>query len=140
MNRNEFTGNDEQLKSILQKAGMEEPSADFTDRLMAKIQAAPIRPFVYQPVISRKGWLLSIIAFTTICFLITLSPAEPGSAIPGFTPYMQGFLFLMSQSVSGLLGKISSLSSFTTVALVIACGWFLYAADKIIRKMMLTKS
>jgi len=139
MKEKDFTGKDDYTKNLLQKAGLETPSADFTARLMEKIQAAPASHVNYTPVISIKGWLLTAVIFTVICLVVIFTPTTPGSSLPGIANYVEGFRFIFSGYSTGFLDKIYSLSSLSVLAWVVASGWLLYGADKLIRKFMVAK-
>ena len=66
---------DKLAHQLLNEAGLENPSADFFSNVMDKIEAQKAsQPVVFQPLISKKAWLL-IISFTIVAItLLTIYP------------------------------------------------------------------
>lgn len=64
--------NEKALFTLLKKHALDLPSVDFTDKVMDKIEVKNSSAFVYEPVISKKVWLLiagmliSIVVFSFV--------------------------------------------------------------------------
>jgi len=125
---------DDLTRRLISKAGMEEPSADFTSALMKRIDSLPARaPFVYRPVITARGWLYTVFAFVVLCLAAAFIPST-GKA-PAFANYLDSFLSLSKNSSAVISSLMPDLSSLTIVAAVIISAWILLAADSFLRNM-----
>jgi hypothetical protein len=60
---NELFKNDDEILGLVRKKGLLKPSPDFTSRVMQNIGEAAINPVSYQPLLSRKAWILIISGF-----------------------------------------------------------------------------
>ena len=89
---NEFTEKDPFLQNLLKKSAMEEPSADFTVKLMQKINAASIEQSiaVKESFLSRNSLYLSLTA--ALISIISLYFVSP-----------QYFTFISTQNILNLL-------------------------------------
>lgn len=108
-----FNKEDELMKKILKEAGSKQPSADFRNNIMMKIQAQqqPISP--YESLISKTGWIaISAIFVLSILGLVMLNMNEPFSIFNGFKiPTIQFKIPQLNLSQYMLYG-IASLSLF----------------------------
>jgi hypothetical protein len=95
------------VKDILKKSTVEEPSGDFTDIVMRKVeQAKPAWSSAFQPIISRKAWVLIGISTVLVMALVIFAGMfipEKGTGkfllstdfehcIPYFNMYLNNFL------------------------------------------------
>jgi hypothetical protein len=66
---------DKLAHQLINEAGLENPSSDFFSKVMDKIEAKKVSQLiVFQPLISKKAWLL-IISFTIVVItLLTIYP------------------------------------------------------------------
>ena len=125
-------GEDEITRNLIKKAGIQEPSWDFTSRVMNSILTAKTSEvFKYKPVISNRGWIGIFISVTLFSLVLAYLPGSSNSAPTILSPYLSVF-----DSISGkILPKISfdfnALQGFTGA---LAAGWLLFAIDKILRK------
>lgn len=74
---------DKLIRSLINKAGKEMPSDDFTAKLMKKIEVSPA-PVVYQPVISTRTWIIIGLAIASLFGYIGFS-----SSLEQSTPYFE---------------------------------------------------
>jgi hypothetical protein len=66
---------DKLTHQLINEAGLENPSANFFSKVMDKIEVKKVsQPIVFQPLISKKAWML-IISFTIVVIaLLTIYP------------------------------------------------------------------
>tara|TARA_B100000809_G_scaffold234129_1_gene251364 strand:- start:8415 stop:8795 length:381 start_codon:yes stop_codon:yes gene_type:complete len=66
---------DKLVHQLINEAGLENPSSDFFNKVMDKIEAQKVsQPIIFEPLISKKTWLL-IISFTIVVItLLTIYP------------------------------------------------------------------
>jgi hypothetical protein len=74
---------DKQFGELMKDMKLESPSSDFTFMVMSRVYAeAAVKPKPilqnYQPVISKRTWIILIVAFVALMVYITLS-AQPSS-------------------------------------------------------------
>ena len=115
---------DKQFKELIAGVSIDSPSKDFSLKVMQQIQAEAVaqkRSLLadYQPVISRKVWIILIAAFILLLVYITVSGQkttqvqEPGlwSAISDSLPKMntKGVSNLW-QTVTGLFTSVPSIA------------------------------
>ena len=69
---------DKYIKSLLDEGGMEEPSSRFTDNIIDAIKAqSESSAFSYQPVISRRAWLvIAFIGLALFFYMIFINPTN----------------------------------------------------------------
>jgi hypothetical protein len=118
---------DKQFGELMRETKIEAPSSNFTLNVMNRIHAeAAIRQKhllqEYQPVISRKTWIIMGVAF--VLFLIYITVAGQGSDQPNSTGTLSAFteklLQFNASGSAGLLGSISKVfASVPMVAYVI---------------------
>ena len=64
---------DKLTHQLINEAGLEKPSADFFNNVMDKIEKQNVsKPIVFQPLISKKIWLLlfAITVFAVVIFIV----------------------------------------------------------------------
>lgn len=74
---------DKQFEEMMKGMKMESPSSDFTFKVMSRLQAEAAvqrKPILqdYQPVISKRTWIILIVAF--LLFLIYITVSGQGAA------------------------------------------------------------
>ena len=125
---------DIQTKSLLQNGGIEHVSADFTDKVMSKINMAQ-KPLLasYTPVINKKGWFLisSFMSLIIIVFIITSSMSTKSGNVDT-SKYFDVFASFMN-SISDYTSQI--FSSFSIYAIFIPLLLlFFFFLDKLLQK------
>ncbi len=86
-----MTENDKKIKELL-KGHFDEskPSLDFTNNIMDKIAAQELlaehTEFEYEPVISKKGWILIAASFLVIAFLGLTGSKETQFNVTDYIP------------------------------------------------------
>jgi hypothetical protein len=127
---------DDLTRRIVQKAGAEEPSFNFTSSVMQKILAGSALPLsIYKPVISKKAWIVICLILVAGSLLFSFSTSSPAPAENIFTRYLTPAENVLNSSSSGILEKLSSLNSFSWIAAAFVAGWVLLGADKLLRKV-----
>lgn len=87
---------DKQFEGLIKEISIDSPSKDFTLKVMNRIQAEATvqhRPALqnYQPVISRKAWLIIGLAFCALLIYITVSGSDTATeSTPGFWSKLLG--------------------------------------------------
>lgn len=77
----EKTNMDPVIRSLFEEAGREQPSPQFSDRVMHQIHEKSMKSvFIYKPVISRNAWIL--MAFCAIAIIVYLLTGSTGEAQP----------------------------------------------------------
>jgi hypothetical protein len=118
---------DKQFEQMMKGIQIDSPSSDFTFSVMSRIQAeaAVQRKSVlqnYQPVISKRTWIILIVAFVLLLIFITVSgqDAAPASNI-GFWSTISGKIgALNNQEGSSILKRGTGLfTSIPTTAYLI---------------------
>lgn len=126
---------DARTKKIMQQAGLEQPSFDFTQKIMGKI-LLPATPeaFIYKPVISKTGWFISVAALAAVLTAIVfITPSSPSAGM--LSNYIATTKTGLSNVTDNLFSSFSILNSFSWMVVVIIAGWLLFAADKYFRKL-----
>jgi len=100
---------DKQFEQMMKGIRIDSPSPDFALKVMSRIQAEAAvqkRPILadYQPVISKRTWIILIAAFVLLLIYITVSAKETGT-VSG-----PGFWSTISDSLNQI--KINEVSSF----------------------------
>ncbi len=104
--KNNKTNIDPVIKSLLEEAGTEQPSSQFSDKIMHQIHEKSMKSaFVYTPVIGRKAWILmALFAISLVVYLLTAYAGE----VQPVESY--GYDFHIDTTVfSSLLAKFTSL-------------------------------
>lgn len=68
------------IKSMFEEAGVENPSAGFTDNIIKKIETqSAASVFVYKPVISNNTWKILAFLFSSLILFIVLTSPSAGA-------------------------------------------------------------
>lgn len=135
---------DKQFEQLMKGMTLSSPSADFTHRVMGRIQAeAAVMPRKvlqnYQPVISRKTWV--VLGVLCVALMVYITVSGTGSATetaPGFWANLLGSIEKVnSQEVGSIWQKgMSWFGSIPTVALLIVASTLaLYTLDAYLTRM-----
>ena len=112
---------DDLTKKIVVSADLEQPSEDFTQTLMSKIEALPQRSLsIYKPVISKPMLYLLGLGFVGLILFLVLSSET--TSLGWVDPI--DFSFLSSFSLSGLFDGVEV--SKTVLYSVVAFGAMLW--------------
>lgn len=132
---NESFKRDNLTRKILEKAGMEQPSYSFTSRIMEQIRLSHSpEVFIYQPVISKKTWVLLGFSIVSVLLVFMNMPESQTPGANNFSQYLAPAQNAMNTAASGLFEKLSLLHSLSWMAFAIAAGWLLFIMDKVWRK------
>lgn len=132
---------DKQFEQLMKGMKLDSPSADFMHRVMGRIQAeAAVTPKKvlqdYQPVISRKAWIVLGVLFGAMLICIMVSGS--GSATESTPGYWSNLLGKVdSKEVGSIWQKgIGWVGSIPTLAmLIIASTLALYTLDAYLTKL-----
>jgi len=139
MNHEHFD-NDDLLKKIISKDKLEQPSFDFTNKVMAKIQSPESAAvFSYQPVISRKAWIVTGAVGCSLILFLMFIPSTGGNSVYDISGYLTPAQHFFTSLSSGFMQKISVLNSLSVIAVITSAGWMLLAADKLFSKSVLSR-
>lgn len=130
--------NDDVFKNIIRKGGLEQPSFDFTQNIMSKIQSSNYSSvYAYQPVISKKVWMFvsAVVAFLLI--FILLLPATEN--VSNLSKYINPVQNIVSSATAGFIRKLSVLNSLSWILAVLAACWLLFATDNWLMKKVIAK-
>ena len=105
---------DKELKDLLMKWAVENPSADFTSHVMQRITSASVANAHTQPLLNQRVlrillwvFILTCILLLTLCFTTLISlPFQPTIVLP-VKYFSQGFSFLFAFWVVMLFNLIS---------------------------------
>ncbi|MBL7969258.1 MAG: hypothetical protein JNK09_19805 [Prolixibacteraceae bacterium] len=133
---------DKQFEQLMKGMTLSSPSADFTHRVMGRIQAeAAVMPRKvlqnYQPVISRKTWGVLGVLCVALMVYITVSGSGTETA-PGFWSNLLGSIEKVnSQEVGSVWQKgMTWFGSIPTVALlIVASTLVLYMLDTYLTRL-----
>lgn len=134
---------DKQFGEMMKGMKIDSPSADFTLKVMHRIQAeaAVQKPTVlvtYQPVISKKTWIILVAALILLVVYILASgnPASSGSETGIWSTFSESLKQLNSGQVSSAISKgkgmFTSIPAITYLILMAALG--LWTLDSLISK------
>lgn len=135
---------DKQFEQLMKGMTLSSPSADFTHRVMGRIQAeAAVMPRKvlqnYQPVISRKTWVVLGVLCVALMVYITVSGSGSGmETAPGFWSNLLGSIEKVnSQEVGSVWQKgMNWFGSIPTVALLIVASTLaLYTLDTYLTRL-----
>ena len=134
---------DRQFEQMMKGVQIDSPSSDFTLRVMSRIQAEAAdqrKPILqnYQPVISKRTWIILIVAFILRLIYITVSSqnAAPTSDT-GFWSTVSGKIgALNNQEASSILKKGTGLfTSIPTIAyLILTASLALWTLDSVVTR------
>lgn len=117
--------NDEALKRLLKKSGLESPSSDFTRNLMNALAPEKKPVFTGQPVFSRN----QVFFFISLFAIILLYAGISGST----------FSITKMPDLSAAQNLISkTLAAFASplLLMVIVSGWLLYIFDRLMKRTL----
>ena len=134
---------DKQFEQMIKGVQIDSPSSDFTLRVMSRIQAEAAvqrKPILqnYQPVISKRTWIILIVAFILLLIYITVSSqnATPASDT-GFWSTVSGKIGgFNNQEASSILKKGTGLfTSIPTIAyLILTASMALWTLDSVLSR------
>ena len=114
---------DKQFEQMMKGVQIDSPSSDFTLRVMSRIQAEAAvqrKPILqnYQPVISKRTWIILIAAFILLLIYITVSSQDAAPAgNTGFWSVVSGKIgALNNQEASSILKRGTGL--FTSIPMI----------------------
>ena len=121
---------------------MESPSADFTFRVMSRVYAEAAvqrKPLLanYQPVISKRTWIILIVAFAALMVYITVSAQPSSGGGTGFWGTLFGKLdaFNSKEASSVLKTGTGLFTSIPTIAyLILIAALALWTLDGFLSK------
>jgi len=134
---------DKQFEQLMKGVQIDSPSSDFTLRVMNRIQAeaaAQRKPILqnYQPVISKRTWIILIVAFILLLIYITVSSQDAAPASnTGFWSTVSGKIGLLNnQEASSILKKGTGLfTSIPTIAyLILMASLALWTLDSVLTR------
>jgi hypothetical protein len=134
---------DKQFEQMMKGIQIDSPSSDFTLRVMSRIQAEAAvqrKPILqnYQPVISKRTWIILIILFLLLLIYITVSSQD---ALPasntGFWSTISGKIgALNNQEASTILKRGTGL--FTSIPamayLILTASLALWTLDSVLNR------
>jgi len=134
---------DKQFEQMMKGVQIDSPSSDFTLKVMSRIQAEAAvqrKPILqnYQPVISKRTWIILIVVFILLLIYITVSSqnAAPASNT-GFWSTVSGKIGgLNNQEASSILKKGTGLfTSIPTIAyLILTASMALWTLDSVLNR------
>ena len=122
---------DRLTKKVIKSPGLEKPSVDFTANIMAKLDGATSKAFVYKPLISKTGWVLIILLLIIASVYLIMTGTNESSILGAID-----FSILSNNKLTQLFSGIN-LSS--TVIYVIGIGGFMWFVQVSILKHYLDK-
>lgn len=77
---------EELIDKLMSKDTLEQPSLDFTDKVMSKVEAiSNSKATVYEPLISKKVWILILTGFIAlVVYNVFNKPSATGSLLERF--------------------------------------------------------
>lgn len=140
---------DKQFEGLMKGISIESPSKDFTSKVMGRIQAeAAVQKHSlladYQPVISRKTWIILIAGFVLLVVYALISSPESSTANePGFLSNLTKSLpKIDTQPVSSFWQTVSGMfASIPTMAyLVLTASLALWTLDLFLTRFRHTEN
>lgn len=133
---------DKQFGELMKDMKLESPSSDFTFMVMSRVYAeAAVKPKPilqnYQPVISKRTWIILIVAFVALMVYITLSAQPSSGGGTGFWSTLFGKMeALNNKEASSVLKTGTGLfTSIPTIAyLILVAALALWTLDGILSK------
>ncbi len=118
--------NNDTLRKLISNSQLEEPSAQFTASVMNKIGIAPAAVIRYEPVISRKGWVMIVLITLLIVYLALAGSATESSygATLRLHDAIQQTTTVMSTLLSGSIALLFALASLAVLVLFGVESWY----------------
>ncbi|MDQ3050596.1 MAG: hypothetical protein M3Q95_06890 [Bacteroidota bacterium] len=118
--------NNDPLRKLIHKNQLEQPSIQFTASVMDKLGIAPVSVTRYEPVISRKGWII-ITLITITFFYLALAGSENATAgvnTVRLHEALQQTTSVLSTILSGSFALLLSLASLAVFILFGVESWY----------------
>jgi len=134
---------DKQFEQMMKGVQIDSPSSDFTLRVMSRIQAEAAvqrKPILqnYQPVISKRTWIILIVAFILLLIYITVSSQDAAPASDtGFWSTVSGKIgaFNNQEASSVLKTGMGLFTSIPTIAyLILTASLALWTLDSVLTR------
>lgn len=130
---------DMKTRALLEKGGIEETSADFTQNVLSRVKALQ-KPLLseYQPVISRKGWMI----ISAFMFILTIAFVSTGFLASGDQPSSYTFSNEIMNSVNNFSYYVKEIfSSIPEYMLLIPIALlFFLGFDKLLKSIINKRS
>jgi hypothetical protein len=128
MNNKENKQIEDLLKQALGKESLESPKSDFMDKLMTTVRVQETtKTTLYEPIISKKGWLLIVGLIVTAFVSSSFLPSNNYNAL--FEKINLNFAFLLS--VKNIIYSDVFVYSILTISVLFLIEvWFLTREDK----------
>lgn len=132
---------DKQFEQMMKGVQIDSPSSDFTLRVMSRIQAEAAvqrKPILqnYQPVISKRTWIILIVAFILLLIYITVSSqnAVPASDTGFWSTVSEKIGAFNNQEASSVLKTgMGFFTSIPTIAyLILTASLALWTLDSVL--------
>lgn len=133
---------DKQFEELMKEMKLESPSSDFTFRIMSRVYAEASvqhKPLLanYQPVISKRTWIILIVAFVGLMVYITVSAQPSSGGGTGFWSTLFGKMqaFNTNEASSVLKTGTGLFTSIPTIAyLILIAALALWTLDGFLSK------
>jgi len=134
---------DKQFEQMMKGVQIDSPSSDFTLRVMSRIQAEAAvqrKPILqnYQPVISKRTWIILIVAFLLLLIYITVSSQNVAPASDtGFWSTVSGKIgaFNNQEASSILKTGMGLFTSIPSIAyLILTASLALWTLDSVLNR------
>jgi len=133
---------DKQFAEVMKDVRIDRPSSDFTFRVMGRIQAEAAvtrKPLLqdYQPVISKKTWIILLVAFVGLIIYISFSSGDVESSNnPGLWTAFKNSLSKINSGEASLLSHgLGLFSRIPAVAyLIILASLSLWTIDSFLNR------
>jgi hypothetical protein len=129
---------DKQFEEMMKRVRIDSPSSDFTLKVMSRVQAEAAvqrKPILqdYQPVISKRTWIILIVVFLLLLIYITVSSQDvaPASNTGFWSTVSEKIGALNNQETSSILKRGTGLfTSIPTIAyLILSASLALWTLD-----------
>ena len=110
--------NDPHLTLLVTKNILENPTSDFSTRVMARITA--LETLTYKPLITKKGWTVLILMFISLIIYVVFSQPEENTGntfISKYTSLTNNFIENFSNTIT-FDAQISSILMMSVLSLV----------------------
>jgi hypothetical protein len=135
---------DKQFGEMMKGMKIESPSSDFMFKVMSRVYAEAAvqrKPLLqnYQPVISKRAWIILIVAFVALMIYITVSgqPATPAGGTGFWSTVSEKMGSLQTSEASSILKTGTGLfTSIPTIAyLILIAALALWTLDGFLNKL-----